>query len=118
MIQSVNQNKRLKHKDKNMKRLITLTILVTSLSACGSMNYAGDHFAMSGTPEGIRTFSDLLIGTQKTAKEAPNAKNQYFATRENYEQNITVRSLHKPKGLIQKWFDSDITDSTTIEQKS
>lgn len=80
----------------NVQTVLTASLGVliaacVALSGCGSMNYAGDHFAMSGSPEGIRAYNDGLIGALKTAKEKPDAHNQYFETRKAYENNVTQR---------------------------
>jgi len=79
--------------------------LTTPLTACTSMTaHTGEHFEMSGTPDGIRAFSDTLIGSMKTAKEKDNAPNQYFKARNTFEQNVTARQAQP--GFFQKLFNT------------
>lgn len=91
-----------------MKKTI---FLLLTLSGCslGSTAHTGEHFVMSGTPQGIQAFGDTLIGSMRTAKEKDNAKNQYFAHRADYEKNVTERT--KQPGLLQKLFSSEQTGS-------
>lgn len=87
--------------------LYSCLALALVITGCASTSHVGEHFTMSGTPEGIRAFNDGLIGALKTSKEEPRAKNQYMAMRRDYEQNVTARELHRPKGFIQKLFAAD-----------
>ena len=79
-------------------------VAVLSVTGCGAAMHSGDHFVLSGTPEGIRAFGDTLNGAMKTAKEAPDAGNQYFQARGFYEAQVTQRNAQP--GLFQKMFGS------------
>lgn len=73
-----------------MKKVILLGLLA-SMTGCGVMGHAGDHFQLSGTPEGIRAFGDTLNGAMKTAKESHDAENQFLGYRAVQEREITKR---------------------------
>lgn len=92
-----------------MKRLI-LGCLVISSSACASLHASsGENFTMTGTPEAIRAYSDMVIGMSKTAKESANARNQYFEARKSYEAQVTARSAQP--GLFQKLFSQESSEN-------
>lgn len=101
-----------------MKRIL-ITIAMITLSGCslGSTAHVGEHFTLSGTPEGVRAFGDTLIGALKTSKEQPSDDNQYLKTRRHYETNVTARQLNKPKSFIEKLFAQDVTDENTVQQE-
>lgn len=86
-----------------MRKLI-IGIVLVSCSGCATTGSVGEHFQMSGTPDGIRSFGDTLVGALKTAKETPNARNQYFKHREVYESNVTVRDTQP--GIFNKLFNT------------
>lgn len=83
-------------------RYIILSALFAFSTGCGLTAHSGEHFQMSGSPEGIRAFGDTLIGAVKTGKEGPDAPNQYFISRERYEAQETVRKTSP--GLFQRLF--------------
>lgn len=87
--------------------LIGCLALALIFTGCANTSHVGEHFTMSGTPEGIRAYSDYMVGSLKTSKEEPRARNQYLAMRQDYEANVTARELHKPKGFIQQLFAND-----------
>lgn len=107
-----------------MKVKLGFVALVTvgAISGCGLTAHTGEHFEMAGTPEGIRAFSDTLVGSMKTAKESPNAPSQYFRHRNSYEREVTARELHRPKSFLQKLFEQDesrdTTDSNTVTEEA
>lgn len=86
------------------KKILICVCVVSILSGCASLQgHTGDHFTLSGTPEGIRSFNDGLIGALKTAKEKNSARNQYFAHRKHYEEQTTLRNAQP--GFFQKLFN-------------
>lgn len=69
-----------------MFRLTMVTLIAALASGCAGTAYMGDRAEISGTPEGLRAMFDGLNGSMKTAKEAPDAQNQYLTFRSVYEQ--------------------------------
>lgn len=92
-------------------KLISASILIATVvtTGCASTGHvsSGEHFAMYGTPEGIRAYGDYMIGSLKTGKEKPKARNQYLAMRLTNEAQYTARELHKPKSFLTKLFEQD-----------
>lgn len=82
-------------------KILAIGILF-ALTGCGMTAHSGEHFQLSGSPEGIRAFGDTLNGALKTAKESPDANNQYFQSRGFYESQMTVRASQP--GFFQKLF--------------
>lgn len=73
-----------------MKTLfIGLVLAVTS--GCSVASSTGDHFTMTGTPKGIKAFSDYQNGIIRTAKESRNQSSEYFAHRGTEEKEHTNR---------------------------
>lgn len=70
--------------DKVIEKMAVITlgaILLVWLSGC---------VVVAGTPDGIKAYGDYQVGTQKTAKESPDADNQYFKMREkSFWQKLT-----------------------------
>ena len=82
-------------------KILAIGILAT-LTGCGMTAHSGEHFQLSGSPEGIRAFGDTLNGALKTAKESPDANNQYFQSRGFYESQVSIRASQP--GFFQKLF--------------
>lgn len=87
-----------------MKKVIFVFAIAAVVSGCSATSHVGQHFTMSGTPDGIRAFGDTLVGSMKTAKESSDSNNQYFAHRNEYERNITTRETQNQPGFLQKLF--------------
>lgn len=79
------------------------------IAGCSTTANTGQHFTMTGTPDGIRAFGDTLVGSMKTAKESSDANSQYFASRAEFEKNVTAREL-SPKGFFQKLFGKETSN--------
>lgn len=55
-------------------KLISASILIATVvtTGCASTGHvsSGEHFAMYGTPEGIRAYGDYMIGSLKRARKS------------------------------------------------
>lgn len=83
-------------------RKVILLGSIALMTGCGVMGHAGDHFQLSGTPDGIRAFGDTLNGAMKTAKEGHDSENQFLGYRAAQEREITKRKT--APGFIEKLF--------------
>ena len=82
-----------------------VTVASVVLSGCSATANMGEHAQVSGSPDALRAMFDGLNGMAKTAKESPDAENQYFVARDKYESNVTVRGAQK--GFFQKLFGQE-----------
>lgn len=67
--------------------------VVLSTSACSMTTLTQDEFRLSGTPDGLRAFSDTLTGIQVMAKTEPESlpQNPHSALRVAQEEQKTLR---------------------------
>ena len=63
------------------KRLL-LIIITSTLPACSGTALNGDEFRLSGTPEGIRAFSDWQVGTINEAQTPSGTQGSHYKLRE------------------------------------
>lgn len=63
-------------------RIICLVALAGVMSACSGTAFNGDEFRLSGTPEGIRAFTDWQIGQANEAKASPDVKSSHYQLQE------------------------------------
>lgn len=76
-------------------KILCLVALASSLSACSSTAFTGDQFTLRGTPEGIDSFADLMIGTQTESKnDDPSIKSPYW---QNRDQKILLKLKRREK---------------------
>lgn len=69
------------------KKLLVVA-LCGSLGACSGTALNGDQFRLSGTPEGIEAFSDMMIGQATEAKNPQEMKSPYW---QNRDQKLILR---------------------------
>lgn len=69
------------------KKLL-IVALCGSLGACSGTALNGDQFRLSGTPEGIEAFSDMMIGQATEAKNPEEMKSPYW---QNRDQKLILR---------------------------
>ena len=62
--------------------------LCGSLGACSGTALNGDQFRISGTPEGIEAFSDMMIGQATEARNPEGMKSSYW---QNRDQKLILR---------------------------
>ncbi len=68
------------------------SLLLLGSTGCATRGSIGEHAELSGSPVALRALMDGMVGMQKTAKEAPDARNEFFAHRAKEELEITARS--------------------------
>ena len=85
--------------------MIAFLIPVWVLTGCSTSMLNNDEFRLSGTPEGIRAFSDTISGIGIIAKTAPESlpQNPHSALRVAQEKERTRRKLFQfsPKPVAQ-----------------
>lgn len=95
-----------------MKNAILVTLAASGLlvlSGCSGMSTVNQDFVMAGNAEGLRAWSDGLVGALKTSKESPDSENQYLTTRRHNERERTLRDV--PPSFLQKLLSSDAPTS-------
>lgn len=66
-------------------------LALLGLTGCGATSRVGEGISISATPDGMRAFADMMVGAAKTAKESPDANNQFLGFRAHQESEKTVR---------------------------
>lgn len=61
------------------------------IMGCAVMGETGDRVTVTGTPKGIRAFSDMTNGWIRTGKESPEQPSEYYAHRKNQMNNETAQ---------------------------
>lgn len=77
-----------------MKAVAVAAVALIALfgSGCAGTGHMGDYAQFSGTPAGLKALGDTLVGMQKTAKESPDAANEYMALRVKQDEQETRRA--------------------------